>query len=103
MKSLVTHTLRHDVENLTLSGNAAIDGHGNVLNNVINGNAAGNLLFGEAGHDILKDKDGNDRLFGGDGNDTLRAGSVRTLSSSTPRWMNRPMWIGLPISIPPTT
>ena len=74
VKSLVTHTLRHDVENLTLSGSAAIDGRGNVLGNVINGNAAGNELSGEGGDDILKGKDGNDTLVGGDGNDTLVGG-----------------------------
>ncbi len=74
VKSLVTHTLRHDVENLTLSGSAAIDGRGNVLGNVINGNAADNELSGEGGDDILKGKDGNDTLVGGDGNDTLVGG-----------------------------
>jgi hypothetical protein len=70
----VTHTLRPNVEKLTLSGTAAINGHGNELNNVITGNAADNVITGKAGLDSLKGKDGNDRLSGGEGDDTLAGG-----------------------------
>lgn len=74
VRSSVTHTLRPNVEKLTLTGSAAINGHGNELNNAITGNAANNVLFGEAGLDTLNGRDGNDRLIGGDGNDTLIGG-----------------------------
>ena len=41
------------IENLTLTGAAAINGTGNDLANVITGNAAANLLTGNAGNDTL--------------------------------------------------
>ena len=49
----VTYTLPANVENLTLTGTAAIDGTGNGLNNVISGNAGDNTLIGGAGGDTL--------------------------------------------------
>ena len=42
-----------NVENLTLTGTAAINGTGNAGNNVIIGNAGNNILNGGAGNDIL--------------------------------------------------
>ncbi|MFZ2269843.1 MAG: putative Ig domain-containing protein [Azonexus sp.] len=56
----ISWTLGGNVENLTLSGGAAINGKGNALNNVLTGNAGNNTLNGGAG---------SDRLVGGDGND----------------------------------
>ncbi|NBU65468.1 MAG: calcium-binding protein, partial [Chloroflexia bacterium] len=64
-----------NVENLTLSGTAAIDGTGNGLDNVIMGNGADNALSGGAGKDNLAGGDGNDSLTGGAGNDTMTGGS----------------------------
>jgi Ca2+-binding RTX toxin-like protein len=63
------------VENLTLTGAAAINGTGNALNNTINGNAANNTLSGLAGNDVLNGNGGNDVLLGGDGNDVLNGGT----------------------------
>lgn len=77
VRSSVDQNLAANVENLTLTGTAAINGHGNELNNSITGNAAGNALFGEVGLDTLRGKDGNDRLVGGDGNDILSGGLGR--------------------------
>ncbi|MGO4840177.1 calcium-binding protein, partial [Rhizobiaceae sp. 2RAB30] len=57
------------VENLKLTGTAAINGTGNALNNVITGNAAANTLVGAAGNDTLDGGGGPDRLYGGLGND----------------------------------
>src|SRR5262245_16280280 len=74
VRTTVSYTLRFNVEKLTLTGVAAINGHGNELNNTITGNSASNVLFGEAGLDLLNGRDGNDRLIGGDGNDTLIGG-----------------------------
>ncbi|MBD3884738.1 hypothetical protein IFO70_23660 [Phormidium tenue FACHB-886] len=41
------------LDNLTLTGNAAINGTGNDLNNTLIGNRANNILNGDAGNDIL--------------------------------------------------
>ena len=71
MWSTVGHSLRQEVENLVLMGDAAIDGTGNTHDNQITGNAGNNTLQGAAGQDRLLGGRGNDRLFGGDGTDTL--------------------------------
>ena len=42
----VSYTLGDNVENLTLTGTAAINGTGNAGNNVLIGNAAANTLDG---------------------------------------------------------
>ncbi len=63
------HTLGANVENLTLTGAAAINGYGNELNNIIVGNAGANNLEGRAGADTIAGGGGNDILEGGDGND----------------------------------
>jgi Ca2+-binding RTX toxin-like protein len=62
VRSSVTWTLGSNVENLTLTGAAAINGTGNTLNNTLFGNGAANTLAGAAG---------NDSYAGGAGNDTL--------------------------------
>jgi len=62
------------VENLTLSGTAAINGTGNALNNIIVGNAAANTLDGVAGDDSITGGASADTLIGGDGNDLLNGG-----------------------------
>ena len=56
----VTTVLRANVENLTLTGAAAINGTGNDGNNVITGNGANNILNGGAGADTLTGGAGND-------------------------------------------
>jgi Ca2+-binding RTX toxin-like protein len=61
VQSSVTYTLASEVENLTLTGAAAINGTGNALNNTLTGNAGNNILDGGAGADTL---------IGGTGNDT---------------------------------
>jgi Ca2+-binding RTX toxin-like protein len=48
------------VENLVLSGSAAINGTGNAFANQITGNAVANILDGRAGADTLSGGDGND-------------------------------------------
>lgn len=66
----VTHALADHVENLTLTGSAAINGTGNGLNNVLIGNAAANVLSGGDGNDTLDGGAGADTMAGGTGNDT---------------------------------
>ncbi|HYC44888.1 MAG TPA: calcium-binding protein [Burkholderiales bacterium] len=70
VQSPVTYTLAANVENLTLTGSAAVNAAGNALDNVMTGNAAANLVIGDAGHDTLDGAGGVDRLVGGAGNDT---------------------------------
>ena len=53
VQSSVTHTLTAFIENLTLTGAAAINGTGNALANIINGNVAANTLSGLGGNDTL--------------------------------------------------
>jgi len=73
--STASFTLGANVERLSLSGAAAIDGVGNGLSNVIYGNGAANRLTGMAGNDIIVGQAGNDTLVGGAGADTLTGGS----------------------------
>jgi Ca2+-binding RTX toxin-like protein len=80
----LTWTLALNVENLTLSGSAAINGTGNTLDNVIIGTSGNNVLSGLDGNDTLTGGLGNDTLLGGIGNDRLAGGSGNdTLSGGT--------------------
>ena len=69
VQSSITYTLDYNVENLTLTGTAAIHGIGNALDNVLIGNSGNNELTGGAGNDTLDGGEGNDSLIGGTGND----------------------------------
>ena len=71
LTAAVTTTLAANVENLTLTGAAAINGTGNAGNNVITGNTANNLLNGGGGNDTLNGGAGLDTLTGGAGNDVF--------------------------------
>ena len=73
--SSVTEVLALNVENLTLSGIAAINGTGNTLNNVIIGNAANNILTGSSGINSLSGSTGNDVLIGGGHRDIMTGGA----------------------------
>jgi hypothetical protein len=75
VNSSVTYTLGANIENLTLTGTAAINGTGNVLNNVLTGNAKANALTGGAGNDTLDGGAGNDVLNGGIGIDKMTGGT----------------------------
>ena len=70
VKSSISYTLGNYVENLMLTGSAAINGTGNALNNILTGNSGANILTGGAGADTLT---------GGSGTDTF-AGSLAELN-----------------------
>ncbi|MDO6962399.1 calcium-binding protein [Rhizobium alvei] len=78
----VTFTLASNIENLTLIGTDAIDGHGNSDPNIITGNEADNKLYahtfwdgdelhGGGGNDTLFSDRGDNTLDGGDGSDDI--------------------------------
>jgi Ca2+-binding RTX toxin-like protein len=59
-----TWTLGEHFENLTLTGDATIDGMGNALDNILAGNSANNSLVGGEGKDTLIGGAGSDQLNG---------------------------------------
>ena len=69
VRSSVSLTLGSNLENLILTGTAAINGTGNSLANGIAGNAGANTLNGGAGNDKLAGGKGTDVLTGGLGVD----------------------------------
>ncbi|HEV7267900.1 MAG TPA: calcium-binding protein, partial [Falsiroseomonas sp.] len=73
--SSVTYSLTANVENLTLTGAAAINGTGNGLANLLTGNSGDNTLDGGAGNDTLSGNGGEDSLIGGAGRDSLTGGA----------------------------
>ena len=81
VRSSVSFTLGANLENLTLTGEAAINGFGDALANVIIGNAAGNIIEGDGGDDVID---------GGAGADVMRGGTGTTASRSTMRRMSWP-------------
>jgi Ca2+-binding RTX toxin-like protein len=71
--STVTYTLANlpNVENLTITGNSAINATGNGGNNLLIGNEGANTMIGNAGDDILVGMGGRDTLSGGAGKDNF--------------------------------
>jgi Ca2+-binding RTX toxin-like protein len=74
VQSAMTWTLAANVENLTLTGTAKVNGTGNAVDNVLTGKSAANTLTGNAGNDTLNGGLGADKLLGGTGNDTYWLG-----------------------------
>jgi len=70
VQSSITYFLGYNIENLLLTGDKAINGYGNEMDNYIAGNDADNILWGDFGNE--DNLYGNDTLYGGAGNDTLQ-------------------------------
>lgn len=68
------------VENMTLTGDANINGTGNIASNILIGNTGNNTLDGGAGNDTLKGGGGTDSLNGGAGNDTYYYTGTETIT-----------------------
>jgi Ca2+-binding RTX toxin-like protein len=82
VKASASFVLGTGVENLVLTGTAAINGTGNALVNNLTGNSAANILDGGAGNDVMTGGDGDDTYLvesfgdqvieaGGEGNDSI--------------------------------
>ena len=73
VKSSVSYTLSAYVENLTLTGSAAINATGNSQSNIIIGNDAANVITGGLGNDVLTGGGGADTfvISSGDGSDII--------------------------------
>ena len=71
----LTHTLGAGLEALYLTGDEAIDGFGNALDNQIHGNDANNRLDGGEGNDQIDGHGGNDTMLGGSGDDVYTVDS----------------------------
>jgi Ca2+-binding RTX toxin-like protein len=68
--SSMSYVLAANLEVLSLTGNLAINGTGNDVDNSLYGNNAANVLTGGAGTDYLSGALGSDTLVGGTGDDS---------------------------------
>ncbi|MFN9560214.1 MAG: beta strand repeat-containing protein [Dolichospermum sp.] len=71
VNSTADYDLSENIENLILTGTAAINGTGNTANNTITGNAADNVLDGDAGIDTLIGGLGSDTYFVDNSSDSI--------------------------------
>jgi Ca2+-binding RTX toxin-like protein len=77
VQSTLSWTLGEALENLTLTGTAALAGTGNALANALTGNSGANRLDGGAGNDTLDGGAGIDTLTGGTGDDVYVVDNVK--------------------------
>lgn len=69
VRASIGYVLSANVENLMLTGTAAIDGVGNALDKVLHGDASVNVLSGGLSNDTLDGGMGDDTMVGGLGDD----------------------------------
>jgi len=84
VQSSISYALGNSIENLTLTGGAAINGTGNASNNVLTGNSAVNILTGSLGDDIYVVNNSGDAVIENlnEGMDLVQSSVTYTLSSN---------------------
>jgi Ca2+-binding RTX toxin-like protein len=93
VQTALAHTLASNVENLVLTGAAAVNGTGNTLANTLTGNNAANGLYGGSGADTMQGGAGDDTYVvdntadvvieaAGAGTDLVQAGVTYALSAN---------------------
>jgi Ca2+-binding RTX toxin-like protein len=75
VRGLAVYALTAEVEKLSNATDAAFEGYGNSLDNLITGGAGVDRLHGGDGYDTLGGGDGDDYLFGDGGRDVLDGGA----------------------------
>ncbi|WP_156885695.1 beta strand repeat-containing protein [Massilia niastensis] len=83
--SAISYTLGAELENLQLTGSAALSGTGNALDNRITGNRGANVLLAGDGNDTVVGGGGADRIDGGAGNDNIYSSGAETIEGGLGR------------------
>ena len=84
VQSSIAWLLGANLENLTLTGSAAISGTGNALDNILTGNSGVNTLTGAAGNDTYVVQNATDTVveLAGEGTDTVQSSVAWTLGAT---------------------
>ena len=89
VQASLSWTLGDNIENLVLTGDEAINGTGNALDNIIDGNSASNILDGRSGRDTMRGGAGSDTYFVDNTGDVVIEESASTLLNAAVKPVSR--------------